>query len=59
MPQYTPQGITWQLYQTVALPYSDTAGPMIVDGESRVVTPTTPRCAPGGEPDPLPVLDFS
>jgi hypothetical protein len=32
VPQYTPQGITWQLYQTVALPYSNTAGPMIVDG---------------------------
>jgi len=32
VPQYTPQGITWQLYQTVALPYSSTAGPMIVDG---------------------------
>ena len=32
VPQYTPQGITWQLYQTVALPYSKTAGPMAVDG---------------------------
>lgn len=32
VPQYTPQGITWQLYQTVALPYSKTAGPMVVDG---------------------------
>ena len=32
VPQYTPQGITWQLYQTVALPYSKKAGPMAVDG---------------------------
>ena len=32
VPQYAPQGITWQLYQTVALPYSKTAGPMVLDG---------------------------
>ena len=32
VPQYTPQGITWQLYQTVALPYSKAAGPVVVDG---------------------------
>ena len=32
VPQYAPQGVTWQLYQTVALPYSKTAGPMAVDG---------------------------
>ena len=32
VPQYTPQGVTWQLYQTVALPYSKKAGPMAVDG---------------------------
>ncbi len=32
VPQYTPQGITWQLYQTVALPYSKTAGPVVVNG---------------------------
>lgn len=32
IPQYAPLGITWQLYQTVALPYSKTAGPMVVDG---------------------------
>jgi len=32
VPQYAPQGITWQLYQTVALPYSKTAGPMAVNG---------------------------
>ena len=32
VPQYAPQGVTWQLYQTVALPYSKTAGPMVVDG---------------------------
>ncbi len=31
VPQYAPQGITWQLYQTVALPYSGTAGPMVVN----------------------------
>lgn len=33
VPQYTPQDITWQLYQTVALPYSKTAGPTVVNRE--------------------------
>jgi hypothetical protein len=32
VPEYAPQGITWQLYQTVALPYSNAAGPLIVSG---------------------------
>lgn len=32
VPQYAPQGITWQLYETVALPYSKTAGPMTANG---------------------------
>jgi hypothetical protein len=33
VPEATPQGITWQLYQTVAVPYSKTDGPEIVDGD--------------------------
>ena len=33
IPEVTPQGITWSLYQTVALPSSSTAGPEIVDGD--------------------------
>jgi hypothetical protein len=33
IPEVTPQGITWNLYQTVALPSSSTAGPEIVDGD--------------------------
>jgi len=33
IPEVTPQGITWKLYQTVALPYSATAGPQIVNGD--------------------------
>jgi hypothetical protein len=33
IPEVTPQGITWSLYQTVALPSSSTAGPQIVDGD--------------------------
>lgn len=32
VPEMTPLGITWQLYQTVALPYSTTDGPQIADG---------------------------
>lgn len=33
VPEMTPQGINWQLYQTVALPYSTADGPQIVDGD--------------------------
>jgi hypothetical protein len=33
VPEVTPPGITWSLYQTVALPSSPTAGPEIVDGD--------------------------
>lgn len=33
VPEVTPQGITWNLYQTVALPTSSTAGPTVVAGD--------------------------
>lgn len=33
VPQMTPQGITWELYQTVALPFSATAGPAVIEGD--------------------------
>ncbi|MDQ2729061.1 MAG: hypothetical protein M3Y91_14660 [Actinomycetota bacterium] len=33
VPQATPQGITWQIYQTVALPFSKTYGPQVIDGD--------------------------
>ena len=33
VPDYTPPGITWRIYQTVALPYSPTYGPQYVNGD--------------------------
>lgn len=33
VPDYTPPGITWRIYQTVALPYSPTYGPQQVNGD--------------------------
>lgn len=33
VPDYTPSGITWRIYQTVALPYSPTYGPQHVNGD--------------------------
>lgn len=33
VPDYTPAGITWRIYQTIALPYSPTYGPQYVDGD--------------------------
>lgn len=33
VPNYTPPGITWRIYQTVALPYSPTYGPQHVNGD--------------------------
>lgn len=33
VPQATPTGVTWQLYQTVAVPYSTTYGPQHINGD--------------------------
>jgi len=33
VPDYTPAGITWQIFQTIALPYSPTYGPQHVSGD--------------------------
>jgi hypothetical protein len=33
VPEATPQGINWQLYQTVAVPYSKADGPAIINGD--------------------------
>lgn len=33
VPDYTPAGVTWRIYQTIALPYSKTAGPEYVNGD--------------------------
>lgn len=33
VPGYTPAGITWRIYQTIALPYSPTYGPQYVNGD--------------------------
>lgn len=33
VPDYTPPGITWRIYQTIALPYSSTYGPQHVNGD--------------------------
>ena len=60
VPQYSPQGITWQLYQTVALPYSNTAGPMIVDGGvARCYAHDPLGALLAASQNPRQVLDFS
>jgi hypothetical protein len=33
VPEATPQGINWQLYQTVAVPSSTADGPTVIDGD--------------------------
>jgi hypothetical protein len=33
IPQNAPAGVTWQLYDTVALPFSAQAGPTVLDGD--------------------------
>ncbi|GAA2427067.1 hypothetical protein GCM10010191_44780 [Actinomadura vinacea] len=41
VPRKAPAGVAWQIYKTVALPYSRTAGPLVLEGEiARCYAPT-------------------
>ncbi len=67
VPTSAPTGVTWQLYQTIALPFSAQAGPTVVSGgvaRCYAHTPTGALLAAvqiyvrlGVAPDWLPVLD--
>lgn len=45
VPTTAPVGVTWTLYQSVALPYSATAGPHHVDGDTAIGYAHTPTGA--------------
>jgi len=45
VPTTTPQGVRWQLWQTVALPFSDEAGPSTVQGDTATGYAHTPTGA--------------
>jgi hypothetical protein len=45
VPNTAPAGVTWELFNSVALPYSKTAGPLLVDGQGAHCFAHTPTGA--------------